>query len=205
MRSTGNHIGERNNTYRIEIGDYRTIASRIKDCDYGDHNLILYHSLKQFEEFYSECCRDTIQKRDEIFVVITRYQHVSLIREKMHLAGIDASKYELDGSLVLLDSEIACTAMSKRTSTYNIAILANMLMKQVEEHDKKGITLLCDLGTFILSNRIPELILYEQSVPAKMDDKVRPFCCYHKDDFELLLGIQRKIILEHHTNSFIVS
>jgi hypothetical protein len=123
----------------------------------------------------------------------------------MHLAGIDASKYESDGSLVILDSEIACTTTSERISANNIVTLANMLMKQVEEHDKKGITLVCDLGTLILKNRIPELILYEQSIPSSMIDNVRPFCCYHKDDFELLLGIQRKIILEHHTNNLIIS
>lgn len=205
MRSTGKYVGERSNTSRIETSDHRTIVSRIKDCDYGDHNLILYHSLKHFEEFYSECCKDSIQKRDEIFVIFTRYQHVSLIREKMRSAGIDASKHESDGSLVILDSEIACATTSKRISAHNIVTLANMLTKQVEEHDKKGITLVCDLGTLILKNRIPELISYEQSIPNSLIDNVRPSCCYHKDDFELLLGIQRKIILEHHTNNLIVS
>jgi hypothetical protein len=50
-------------------------------------------------------------------------------------------------------------------------------MKQVQEHDKRGITLLSDLGTFILNNRVADLISYEQSVPATIDANIRPFCC----------------------------
>lgn len=79
--------------------------------------------------------------------------------------------------------------MSERNSVQNIVILTNTLMKQVEEHNKK-ITLLCDLGTFILNNNIADLISYEQFLPSAIDVNVRPFCCYHKNDFELLLGVQ---------------
>jgi hypothetical protein len=78
-------------------------------------------------------------------------------------------------------------------------------MKQVQEHDKRGITLLSDLGTFILNNRVADLISYEQSVPATIDANIRPFCCYHKDDFNLLQEEQRKRILGHHSNNLIVS
>lgn len=108
----------------------------------------------------------------------------------MHKAGVDALRYETDSSLVILDSEIAYKPMSERKSVHNIVILTNTLMKQVEEHNKKGITLLCDLGTSILNNNIADLISYEQFLQSAIDVNVRPFCCYHKNDFELLLGVQ---------------
>jgi hypothetical protein len=122
----------------------------------------------------------------------------------MYLAGIDAARYENDGTLVILDSEIAYQPISEQTSTYKIIILTTMLMKQVRERDKKGITLLNDLGVFILNKRITDLISYEQSIPARIDTNIRPFCCYHKDDFNLLQEEQRKRIFEHHSNNLIV-
>src|SRR5215218_8813102 len=169
MNSTGSYSDKEKNRYRIVNADPATILKHIRDSDYGDHNLIVYPYLPQFEEFYTECCKHSILDRNEIFVLVTHYQHASAVRKKMYLAGIDAAKYENDGTLVILDSEIAYQPTSEQTSTYNIIILTTMLMKQLQEHDKKGIMLLSDLGTFILNNRITDLISHEQSVPATID------------------------------------
>jgi hypothetical protein len=205
MTSADSYFETDDTKYRIVNADPATILTHIRDSDYGDHNLVVYPCLPQLEEFYIECCKHSILERNEIFVVVTQYQHVSAVRKKMYLAGIDAASYESDGTLVILDSEIAYQPTSEQTPTYDIIILTTMLMKQVQERNKKGITLLSDLGTFILNNRIPELISYEQSVPAKIDINIRSFCCYHKDDFNLLTEEQRKRILEHHSNNLIVS
>jgi hypothetical protein len=205
MNSADSYFDKDNNRYRIVNADPVTILKHIRDSDYGDHILVVYPCLPQFEEFYTECCKDSILERNEIFVVVSHYQHVSAVRKKMYLAGIEAARYENDGTLVILDSEIAYQPTSERTSIYNIITLTTMLMKQVQERDKKGITLLSDLGTFILNNRIADLVSYEQSVPATIDARIRPFCCYHKDDFYLLQEEQRKRILGHHSNNLIVS
>ena len=205
MNSATSYFGKDNNQYRIVNADPAAILKYIRDSDYKDHNLLVYPCLPQFEEFYSECCKDSILERNDIFVVVSHYQHVSVVRKKIYLTGFNAATYENDGSLVILDSEIAYQPASEQTSTYNIIILTNILKKQVQERDKKGITLLSDLGTFILNNRIADLISYEQSLLATLNGNIRSFCCYHKDDFNLLQEEQRKRILSHHLNNFIVS
>ena len=78
-------------------------------------------------------------------------------------------------------------------------------MKYVQERDKKGITLLSDLGTFFLHKRITDLISHEVSVPRRIDANIRSFCCYHKDDFSILQEEQRKEILLHHSNNLILA
>jgi hypothetical protein len=205
MKGDESYFDNENNKYRVVNADSTTILQHIRDSNYGDHNLVVYPCLPQFEEFYNECCKYSILERDEIFVVVTHYQHISAVRKKMYLAGIDPARYENDGTLLILDSDIAYQPMSEQTSRYKIMTLTTMLMKQVKEHRKKGIALLNDLGVFILNNRIADLISYEQSMPAKIDANIRPFCCYHKDDFNLLDGEQRKRIFEHHSNNLIVS
>jgi len=83
--------------------------------------------------------------------------------------------------------------------------LPSIMTKQVKVRDKRGITLFSDLGTFILNNRIADLLSYELSMPLRFDSPVRRFCFYHKDDFNVLQEEQRKRICSHHLNSLIVS
>ena len=79
------------------------------------------------------------------------------------------------------------------------------MIQELKVHDKKGITLLSDRGTFILDNRIADLMSYELSVPIRFNSNVRPFCFYHYDDFYTLKEEERKRICSHHLKSLIVS
>jgi hypothetical protein len=190
---------------RIVNADPATILNIIKASNYGDHNLVVYPCLGQFEEFYVECCKDSIFERNEIFILVTYYQEVSAVRKKMYIAGIDAARYEDDGTIVIVDSETAYQPNLEESEKYNINILTSMMTKQIRVLDKEGITLLCDLGTFILNNRIADLLSYELSMPIRFDSNVRPFCFYHRDDFNALQAEERKRICGHHLNNLIVS
>lgn len=206
MKDHDSYSDKDNNTYKIVNADPATILKHIKNSNYGDHNLVIYPHLEQFEEFYIECCKDSVLDRNEIFVLVTHYQDVSVVRKKMHLlAGIDTARYENDDTLVILDSEMAYQPSVEQPGKYNIIIiLTSLLMKYVQGDHKKGITLLSDLGTFFLKKRIDDLISHEVSVPSKIDANFRSFCCYHKDDFSILQEEQRNRLLGHHLNNLIL-
>jgi hypothetical protein len=217
MKNRDSYSDKDSNRYRIVNADPATILKFIKNSNYADHNLVIYPRLEQFEEFYIECCKDSILDRNEILVLVTHYQPVSAVRKKMHLlAGIDTARYENDGTLVILDSENVYQPILEKTGRDNIIIiLTSLLMKQAQERDKKGITLLSDLGTFFLNKKIADLISHELwlrllllgvSVPRRIDANIiRSFCCYHKDDFSVLQEEQRKRILQHHSNNLILA
>ena len=59
--------------------------------------------------------------------------------------------------------------------TYRVNNLTTMMANQVRVHDKEGITILADLGIFVLNNRIGDLLSYELSMPPRFDSNVRPF------------------------------
>lgn len=216
MKNRDSYSDKDSNRYRIVNADPATILKFIKNTNYADHNLVIYPRLEQFEEFYIECCKDSILDRNEIFVLVTHYQPVSAVRKKMYLlAGIDTARYENDDTLVILDSAMAYQPSVEQTGRYNVFnILTSLLMKHAQERDKKGITLLSDLGTFFLNKRIADLISHELwlrllllgvSVPRGIDANIRSFCCYHKDDFSVLQEEQRKRILQHHSNNLILA
>jgi hypothetical protein len=205
MKSHNGFSGTEDDGYRIVNADPATILNSIKASNYGDHNLVIYPCLVQFEEFYLECCKNSILERDEIFILVTHYQHTSAVRKKMQLAGIETARYENDCTLVILDSEAAYRPTLQETKKYYINSLASITTKKAAERDKKGITMISDLGTFILNNRIGDLLSYELSLPVTFDSNVRPFCFYHKDDFSVLQEEQRRKIYSHHLNNFVVS
>jgi hypothetical protein len=198
--STGNK-----DEYRIVNADPVTALSTIKASNYGDHNLVVYPCMGQFEEFYVECCKDSLLERSEIFILVTYYQQVSAVRKKLHLSGIDTVRYENEGTLVILDSETAYQPNLEESAKYNIIILTTMLTKQVRALDKKGITLLSDLGTFILNDRIGDLLSHELSMPTRFDSNIRPLCFYHNDDFNVLREEEKRRICSHHLNNLIVT
>ena len=146
-----------------------------------------------------------ILEREEIFILVTHYQHTSVVRKKLQLTGIETSRYENNGSLVILDSEAAYQQTLEENEEYHINSLVSIMTKKATELRKRGITILSDLGAFILKNRIDDLISYELSFPVRFDSNVRPFCFYHKDDFEVLQLEQKRKICSHHLNSFVVS
>jgi MEDS: MEthanogen/methylotroph, DcmR Sensory domain len=189
---------------RIVNADPVTALNTIKAFNYGDHNLVVYPCMGQFEEFYVECCKDSLLERSEIFILVTYYQPVSAVRKKLHLSGIDAARYENEGTLVILDSEMAYQRNLEESAKYNIIILTTMLTKQVRARDKKGITLVSDLGTFILNNRIADLLSHELSMPSTFNSNIRPLCFYHNDDFNALREEEKRRICSHHLNSLIV-
>jgi hypothetical protein len=205
MKNRDGYLDMDNNICRIVNADPATIPKYIKNSNYGDHSLVLYPHVEQFEEFYIECCKDSLLQRNEVFVLLTYYQHVSAVRKKMNmLADINAGAYENDGTLIILDSEMAYKPCLEQNGRYNVIILTNLLMKNAQEHGKKGITLVSDMGTFFLTNRIPDLISHELSHPNRIDADIRSFCCYHEADFNVLDEEQRKRILQHHLNDLII-
>lgn len=190
------------------------ILQCIKESSYGDHNLLVYPSLQLFEKFYEESCIDSIFNRDETFVLATYYQDISYVRKKLKLAGIDTAKYEGNGTLMILDSQSAYrkTLASNKDNcdnsgigAYNITMIAILLFRIVEKHEKNGVTIFGDVGKFILDKELNDLINYEQSVPSKLDVNIRPICCYHREDFEKIEEEQRNKIFRSHANNFIVS
>jgi hypothetical protein len=203
---TGDLYRDKNdNAYRIANVDPAAALKCIKDSRYGDHNLIVYPCMGQFEEFYIECCKDSVLEKNEIFVVVTHYQHISAVRKKMHLAGIDTERHEKQGKLAIIDSQIAYQTTLQQESTFNISNLISALVRGDRTIDGKGISLLSDPGTFILNNRIADLVSYEVSLPGILSLKIKAFCCYHREDFRVLQEEQKKIIIGHHSINLFIS
>ena len=100
-----NKQNEYNRGTKVKATDAVTILENIKRSIYGEHDLLVYFSHDEFEEIFVQSCKDAIMNKNEIFLLATYYQDLAYVRKKLRMAGIDVTKYESIGALVIMDSE----------------------------------------------------------------------------------------------------
>jgi hypothetical protein len=55
-----------------------------------------------------------------------------------------------------------------------------------------------DVGSFFMLDKTQELADYESTIPKKLQNKLRAFCCYHKENFDELTKEQKQKLLKSH-------
>jgi len=113
---------------------------------------------------------------------IPHYETVTSVKEALN-KKIDASKYEVEGTLVIVDTE---NAFQKSSNMYNILLMINLLTKRAGSMGKNGLSVIANAGSFFLHENLEELVKHELSVPPGLEMKCKAICCYHKKDFEKL-------------------
>ena len=109
-----------------------------------------------------------------------------------------SSKYEKEGSLIIMDS-LRGYFPSEGQVVFIIIMIAQrviwifmsyleILLKQAERQRKNGVTVLSDLGSFYHYNNlmaIRHLSNMSRSLPKKFGGmNLKGFCLYHQKDFE---------------------
>jgi hypothetical protein len=140
----------------------------------------------------------------------------------------DIEKYLREGSLVIVDSLIthfnpvqnSQMNINNNGNKTNFLSLIRMLLNHGIKNNKKGITILSDMGSFfhhsnsiqynnndgdryILSN----IMEFEKSIPARYRNlELKKFCMYHQKDYELHFASkhQKAQLLDCHGRSILV-
>ena len=133
-------------------------------------------------------------------MLIPHYETVKAVRETLK-REIDVSKYEVDGTLLIIDTE---KAFQKSNEVYNVLLMINLLTKRAESLRKNGLSMIADAGSFFLHEKLEELLKHELSIPPDIGMRCKAFCCYHKRDFDTLVGQQKEALLLHHNRRIIV-
>jgi hypothetical protein len=161
---------------------------------YGEHAMLVYSSMDEFREIYSRYCKTAIEENNELVLLIPHYETTKSVRETLK-KEIDVAKYEVDGTLTIVDTD---NAFQQSSDVYNILLMINLLTKRAETLQKNGLSMIADAGSFFLHDKLEELLKHELSVPPDLGMRCKAFCCYHKNDFAILSDHQKKTLLDHH-------
>ena len=189
-------------------GNSNEVLKQLRQAEYGAHYIIVYHDMMTLRQIYAGYIRTQLEDNNELVLILPYYETTGTVRsilsENHNSNGgsvFDVSKYEKEGSLMIIDS-----AEAYFTSDTDFMSFIEKLTKQAQISGKNGISVIADLASFSYFNRIDKLIKYEMSLPTKYDDnmKLKGFCFYHQEDFDRRLSEEEKQkLLEHHDKALI--
>lgn len=190
-------------------GNSNEVLKQLRQAEYGAHYIIVYHDMMTLRQIYAGYIKTQLEDNNELVLILPYYETTETVRsilsENNSSNGgsvFDVSKYEKEGSLMIIDSAEAYFA-----SDTDFLSFIEKLTKQAQSSGKNGISVIADLASFSYFNRIDKLIEYEMSLPTKYDDnmKLKGFCFYHQEDFDRRLTEQQKqMLLEHHGKNLTV-
>ena len=171
-----------------------SVVEDIRRSDFQEHNLLIYPDLQSFRQIYSECTKQALDNNEVVFLATT-YDSFDRIEDALRSKGISVDDEKKKGNLIIVDA-----IRTYQIDTYGAMNFAKDLVVRAARDGKEGVFNLSDMGSFFLSERIDELIRYEQSLPKKMDLKFKAICSYHRDNFgRLAEEQQRALLLAHNT------
>lgn len=212
----------------------------IKESQAGTHCLMVYPDLVTLRAIYSQYTKIQLECNNEIVLILPYYETPDTVRlvlsgrnsyddnsntNPFEYSGVDVSKYEKEGSLMIIDSLKGYFPPEGQSNYYyydddNNNINNNIrggldfmsfiyiLLKQAERRRKDGVTVLADLGSFYHhhSHGNQKLIEYEKSLPKIYDNmNLKGFCLYHQKDFESQFRLEQQIeLLDCHSRNIML-
>ena len=179
-----------------------TAADTLIESPYGIHALIIYSDMVTLREFLSFYTKKGIEEKEEIVCLAPFYDTVDLVRKTLsegHMS-IDVLKYEKEWeSLIIIDSLEKYLDKGKKIFDVGAAVKANeVLVKCANLLNKKGISILEDMGPFLFMDKVQSLVDYELALPTEFNVNLKGVCLDHHRDFNRLSAIQKKKIIKQH-------
>jgi len=166
----------------------------MNQAQYGSHSMIVYPNLNTLRELYSAYAQKQIKENNEIVLINPFYETTNSVRQTLSQydhGGMDISKYEKDGSLMIADS------LEEYLGDHPLVYIKKGLANY-SKMGKSALSVVADMGAYPHKSKYKELVDYELSLPTKYDVQMKGFCLYHQKDFDRLSEQQKQKLVEHH-------
>ena len=173
---------------------------KIKQSNFGEHNLILNQDVATLNNIYLEYCKNAFETLNEMILILSYHESVSNLFHSFKNIGVDVEKYKLQGLLVIVEAKKGYFSLTNEL--VDITIMIKMLLQRSNKLGKSGLTVFSDMGLFFHRNRLDELLKHEtrlfMSSSWITNSKMKIFCCYNESDLKLLTDNQKKDLFDHH-------
>src|SRR5687767_1153120 len=116
------------------------------ETDFGDHDMFVYQDLNALREMYCSYCKACLASGSEIVLIATQYETPGRVKQNLIDSGIDAERYEKDGSLVIVDA----LKGYQHGDVNGVLKLAKSLASRAERECKQGVCAFGDPGSFFM-------------------------------------------------------
>src|SRR5919109_1585892 len=178
------------------------MLDKIKQSNFGEHNLILFEDYFTLNNIPLEYCKTALESLNEMVLFLPNNESVSNIFHGLKNIDLDVQKYKLQGSFVIVEAKKGYLSLTNQL--VDITIMIKMLLQRSNKLGKSGLTVFSDMGLFFNHNRIDDLIKHETrlflSLSSPMySNKMKIFCYYNITDFERLTESQKQGLLNNHS------
>jgi hypothetical protein len=179
---------------------------QINQSEHGAHYLLIYPKLGVLRELYTKYIKTQLEYENKIVLMLPHYETADNLRkilsegfsatgktaDNTYTSSIDIKKYEDEDSFIVMDS------LKGHFGTVNQMAFVKQLVKRAESSSKGGVSIIADAGPFFHLKRLNELIEHELSMPSQFDVRLKRFCVFHRQDFNILTEEQRQKLIKHH-------
>jgi hypothetical protein len=184
---------------KVQLVDIDDARQQLIEAEFGSHFLLTYTELDMWRSLYPSTVKKYLLDDNSIVLVIPFYETTQIVRQALALEIPMFEKYEINGSIVVIDS------IKAYFSEIGIMTFVDGLLKHAKSSGKSGISVFADMGSFAHIRKMHQLVEHEISLPAKYDAKLRGYCIYHKDNFDKLIPQQKQAMYEHHEKNMIIT
>jgi hypothetical protein len=181
------------------------MLDKIKQSNFGEHNLILFEDYFTLNNTLSEYCKTALESLNEMVLLLPHNESVSNLLHALKNIDLDVQKYKLQGSLVIVEAKKGYFSLTNEL--VDIMIMIKMLLQRSKKLGKSGLTVFSDMSLFFNHNRIDDLIKHEAGLFLSLSssiysNKMKIFCYYNIADFERLTENQKQRLLNNHSRTW---
>jgi hypothetical protein len=181
------------------------LIDKIKQSNFGEHNLILYEDCITLNNILLEYCKIALESLNEMVLLLPHSESVSNLFHGPKNIDLDVQKYKLQGSLVIVEAKKGYFSLTNEL--VDIMIMIKMLLQRSNKLGKSGLTVFSDMGLFFNDNRIDDLIKHETGFSSSLSsliysNKMKIFCYYNIIDFERLTENQKQELINNHSRTW---
>ena len=137
----------RNTVLKMEKDNTRylnenTMLEHVIQTKYGDHSIILYSGLDNFDYLYLNYIKRSLESLNEIVLILAHHPLTNIINN-LRNTGIDIDKYKKEGLAVIVQSKKAYYGLSQEF--VGVTIMTKMLLRRVHKLQKAGLTVISDI------------------------------------------------------------
>ena len=204
----------------------------------GSHSIFVYSDIRILRATYPTYIKSLLED-NEIVLILTYYDHPSMVRQLLEVgnkknSSTDIEEYLHDGSLLIVDSlmtylnpvqnsQMNIDNNDNNGDKTNFLSLLRMLLNHGIKNNKKGITILSDMGSFFhhsnghkynnntdskdIIHTIHNIMEFERSIPSGYKNlELKKFCLYHQKDYESHFASKRQKaqLLDCHGRSILI-
>lgn len=188
------------NKEKLVDANLESILELLCECQYGEHDIVIYPDLNSFREIYARLTKARIKDYNDKVILLPHYETAKSVEQALMELDVRAKDEIGRGSLEVIDSHHAF--FDPEQSFHQVVSAA---LSDAVRGKKSGVVVIADMGSFFHRQAIDRLVTHECNITARQPGlKSTIFCCYNSKDFEKLTNLQEEKLCENHYRNLFV-